>query len=82
MTVSVGSYVSSSDTLSGVAVNVEVPVKSGELCVVCEMVLGYIKSALDDPDNEKTIEELLDEVCNIFPASDKGLVSCLAAQVY
>lgn len=60
-------------------VNVEVPVKSGELCVVCEMVLGYIKSALDDPDNEKTIEELLDEVCNIFPASDKGLCDQLVS---
>ncbi|KAK7113801.1 prosaposin-like [Littorina saxatilis] len=49
------------------------PVKSGETCLICETVLGYVKSALNDPNNEKTIEQLLDEVCDIVPASYKGM---------
>ena len=53
------------------------PVKGDELCVVCETVMGELKSILDDPNNKKTIEQILDEVCNFVPASDKGLVSAV-----
>ena len=68
---------SANDDLGCVSVKLEMPVKGGELCLVCETVMGELKSILDDPNNEKTIEQVLDEVCNLVPASDKGLVSAL-----
>ena len=61
-----------------VSVDLKMPVKSGQVCTICEMVLGDIRSALKDKNNEKTIEQLLEEVCNVVPPSYKGLVGvCL-----
>ena len=68
---------SANDDLGCVSGKLEMPVKGGELCVVCETAMGELKSILDDPNNEKTIEQILDEVCNLVPASDKGLVSAV-----
>merc|ERR1719204_1926898 len=52
----------------------------GEFCVICETVMGYLKAAINDPNNEKTIEQALDEVCSIVPAADKGLCDMLVKQ--
>ncbi|XP_076448379.1 prosaposin-like [Babylonia areolata] len=50
-----------------------VPVKGDQECMVCETVVAYVKSFLNNPDNVKTIEEALDEVCNFVPASYKTM---------
>ena len=57
------------------AVKSMVPVKGEKTCMACEMVLAYARSFLNNPDNQKPIEQVLVEVCKILPASYRGVVS-------
>lgn len=62
---------------------VQAPLKNGELCLVCETVMGYIKAALNDKSTEEEIDTLLKEVCDksgVVPASYKGLCDQLVDQ--
>lgn len=57
-----------------VTVTILKPIK-GEECLLCEAVIGYVNSALKDPNNEKSVEQLLDIACDKLPSFSKDMVS-------
>jgi hypothetical protein len=44
-------------------------VKNGSAaeCMICQEVVTYVKAVLAQPGTEKTIEEILDEACDLVP---------------
>ena len=48
---------------------VKKPVKSGEFCEVCQLVMNYLKAELEANGTEQAIEALLDKICTRLPDS-------------
>lgn len=44
---------------------------NNELCPLCQYVLHFIQEALEDPKDEKAIEQAVEKVCNLVPNSMK-----------
>ena len=43
------------------------PVKDDGMCQVCEKVMGYVKTAMQNPNTEKNIVRFLDLMCLNVP---------------
>ena len=50
----------------------------GELCAVCETVIQYVDSLLEENATVAEIEAALDKVCNFLPDTIKGQVQFLS----
>lgn len=53
------------------ATTLSVPVQQTELCTLCEDVIAYIDSLLEDQATEKDITKVVEKVCNFLPDNVK-----------
>ena len=53
----------------------EMPVEDDGMCQVCEKVMGYVNTAMQNPNTEKNIERVLDVMCLQLALIYKPLVT-------
>ena len=51
------------------------PVEDDGMCQVCEKVMGYVNTAMQNPNTEKNIERVLDVMCLQLALIYKPLVT-------